>query len=124
MPGMKVILPLLLIVVCTTTACASYIVHPGAINTADSVGYDALLIAKNTIDQARTDYQTGRLPASSKVAFNALVDSYTVARESWLTYRGALATNTPADQYLLQLNRSVADLMTAIRNLTGKGVTQ
>src|SRR5689334_15954930 len=42
-PGMKVILPLLLIAVSVTTACAAYTVHPSAVNTADSVGYDALL---------------------------------------------------------------------------------
>jgi hypothetical protein len=126
-PGMKVLLALLLVAVPITTACAAYTVHPGAVNTADSVGYDALLFAKNTIDQARTDYQEGRLPESSKEVFNALVRSYSVARESWLTYRGAVATNTPADQYLQQLNQNLADLTTAIQNLTdtkGKEVKQ
>jgi hypothetical protein len=118
-PGVKALLLLLLIVAGTTTACAGqYTVHPGAVNTADSIGYDALLIAKNTIDQARTDYQAGRLPDSSKEAFNGLVRSYNVARESWLTYRGAVATNMPADQYLQQLNQNLADLTIAIQNLT------
>lgn len=127
-PGVKTLLPVfLLIVVFGTTACARYTVHPGAVSTADSIGYDALLIARSTIDQARADYQAGKLPDSSKAAFNTLVQSYSVARESWLTYRGAVATNTPSDQYLQQLNQNLTDLTIAIKNLTnanGKGVTQ
>lgn len=41
--------------------------------------------------------------------------SYNVARESWLTYRGALATNVPADSYFNQLNKNLSALTTAIR---------
>ena len=44
--------------------------------------------------------------------FNALVRSYSAARESWLTYRGAVATNTQTDQYLQQLNQN---LLTRLR---------
>jgi hypothetical protein len=40
---------------------------------------------------------------------------YNVARESWLTYRGALATNTPSDAYFQQLTKNLTDLTDAIR---------
>jgi hypothetical protein len=48
---------------------------------------------------------------------NALIQAYNVARNSWLTYRGTLATNTPADTYLQQLNSNLPDLENAIRAL-------
>jgi hypothetical protein len=100
----------------STTACAAhYIIHPGAINTADSAAFDTLLIGKTTIDDATAAYKSGELPAATKDALNTLVDSYNVARESYLTYRGALATNTPSDPYFQQLNKNLSDLITAIR---------
>jgi hypothetical protein len=100
----------------STTACAAhYTIHPGAINTTDSAAYDTLLIGKTTIDEAKAAYQAGELPADMKDALNALVQSYDVARDSYLTYHGALATNTPSDQYFQQLNKNLSDLITAIR---------
>jgi hypothetical protein len=53
---------LLFLVSCT----AHYSVHPGALNKSDSAAYDTLLIAENTIDQARLDFQAGRLPDGAK----------------------------------------------------------
>ena len=53
----------------------------------------------------------------AKPALDALVLSYNIARTSWLTYRGAISTNSPADQYLTQLNQNLADLAAAIRSL-------
>jgi len=53
------------------------------------------MIAKAAIDRARADNQTHPLPAEAKDALNTLVQSYNIAREAWLTYRGAVATNTP-----------------------------
>lgn len=92
----------------TATACAArYIVHPGSLNKADSVAYDTLLIAQKAIDQAKT--------GNPGTALNALIQAYNVARNSWLTYRGALATNTPAGTYLQQLNSNLLDLENAIR---------
>jgi hypothetical protein len=100
----------------STTACAAhYSIHPGAINTTDSAAYDALLIGKTTIDDAKAAYQAGELPANTKDALNALVQSYDVARDSYLTYRSAVSTNTPSDQYFQQLNKNLSDLITAIR---------
>jgi hypothetical protein len=101
----------------STPACAAahYTTHPGALNKTDSESYDALLVAEKIIDEARADYQAGRLPAEAKVAFNALIRSYNLARQGWLTYRGAIATNVPADAYYNQLNKNLTDLTDAIR---------
>ena len=117
-PGLKTLVfilavPLLLV----TPACAMhYTVHPGALNQADSEAYDTLLIAESTIDQARLDFKSGQLPAGAKPALDALVSSYNIARNSWLTYRGAISTNAPAGIYLGQLNQNLTDLTTTIRN--------
>jgi hypothetical protein len=116
LPGLKTIITSVLVL--SMTACAAhYAIHPGAINTADSAAYDTLLIAETVIDQARTDYQNQQLPADTKDALNKLIQSYTVARASWLTYRGAIATNTPPDTYFQQLTKNLSDLTTAIREL-------
>ena len=114
--GLILIFPLL----CSASACAAHHnVHPGALNPADSAAYDALLIAETTIDQARLDFQSGQLPeeaeAAALKAFDALVRSYNVARESWLTYRGAISSNTPSEIYLDQLSKNLSDLTTAIK---------
>jgi hypothetical protein len=119
-PGAKILLYALIIpFLFSTTACAThYTIHPGAINATDSVAYDTLLIGKTTIDEAKAAYQAGELPADTKVtkdALNALIQSYDVARDSYLTYRGAVVTNTPSDQYFQQLNKNLSDLITAIR---------
>ena len=130
-PGLKNITVILLVpVLLSASACrAHYAVHPGALNTADSAAYDTLLIAEATIDQARTAYETGRLPVGAKEPLNALIHSYNLARQSWLTYRGAIATaqrkrdsaqpqvNVPPDIYFDELTKNLKDLMTAIRIL-------
>lgn len=107
---------LLLLVPLVLAGCAAgYKVHPGALNATDSAAYDTLLIAETTIDQARTDYQNGQLPSDAKDALNKLIEAYTIARESWLTYRGVLATNVPPDEYIQQLAKNLTDLTDAIR---------
>ena len=35
-------------------------------------------------DQARLDFQAGQLPTGAKPALDALVESYSIARDSWL----------------------------------------
>jgi hypothetical protein len=120
-PGLKALVLLLAIpLLLVTPACAMhYSVHPGAFNQVDSAAYDTLLIAESTIDQARLDFESGQLPAGAKPALDALVRSYNIARASWLTYRGAISTNAPADLYLSQLNQNLTDLAGAIRGLEG-----
>src|SRR5580704_18900166 len=98
---------------------APYVVHPGALNMTDSSAYDALLIAETMIDQARTAYQAGQLPEAAKEPLNALIQSYNVAQQSWLAYRGALATKSPPDVYFSQLTTNLTNLTNAIQALKG-----
>jgi hypothetical protein len=116
-PGLKPLAAPMLVLCVSGCATMHYSVHPGALNPTDSAAYDMLLIAQATIEQAKADYQDHQLPPSTKGAINTLVQSYTVARESWLTYRGAIATNVPSDQYFQQLNKNLSDLITAIQGL-------
>ena len=73
------------------------------------------LIAEAAIDQARMENQTRPLASAEKDALNTLIRSYNVARDSWLTYRGAIATNVPPDPYFQQLTRNLTDLASAMR---------
>jgi hypothetical protein len=116
-PGFKIVGPLLLApLVFPAAACtAHYTIHPGAVNVADSAAYDTLLIAEAAIDQARIENQTRALPSEGKEALNTLIKSYNAARDSWLTYRGALATNISPDPYFEQLTKNLTDLANAIR---------
>ena len=116
-PGLRTLLFLFVIpVLLATSACAArYTIHPGSLNKTDSAAYDVLLIAEKAIDEARVQYEAGRLPHPAAEALNALVYSYNVARESWLTYRGAVLTNSPPTIYFDQLMKNLSDLTNAIR---------
>ena len=114
--GTNVLLVLAIPLLLSTSACAAhYTIHPGAINRTDSAAYDALLIAEAAIDQARADYKAGPPSAGTREPLNALIRSYNVARESWLTYRGAIASDEPPGIYFDQLTKNISDLMNAIR---------
>ena len=114
---------LLVLVVLSTAACsAHYKPHPGALNNVDSTAYDALLVAEAAIDQARMENQTRPLAAEAKDALNSLIDAYNMARAAWLTYRGAVATNTGSDPYLKQLTQNLTDLTAALEALQRREV--
>ncbi|OLD57225.1 MAG: hypothetical protein AUI54_03445 [Acidobacteria bacterium 13_1_40CM_2_56_5] len=127
-PGLKTFTMLLVaLLLAATSACAArYTVHPGALNKTDSAAYDILLVAETAIDQARLAYKSRQLPAGVKLALDALVRSYNsyygcalsrlrfATRDSWLTYRDAIAGKGPAAVYLGELNRNLIDLATAI----------
>jgi hypothetical protein len=99
-PGLKTLAFLLIVpFVLATPACAMHSnMHPGALKRIDSAAYDALLVAEATIDQARLDLKSGRLPAGAKPALDALVASYNHP-PAWLNYRGAISTNASTDLY-------------------------
>jgi hypothetical protein len=118
-PGLKTLAASLLVLSVSGCAALHYNVHPGALNTTDSAAYDTLLIAQATIEAARAEDQNHPLPPNAKAAINTLVRSYTAARESWLTYRGAISTNVQSDSYFQQLNKNLSDLITAIQALKG-----
>jgi hypothetical protein len=114
---------LLVLAVLSTAACAAhYKPHPGALNITDSAAYDTLLVAEAAIDQARTENQTRPLSDQAKDALNTLIDSYNVARAAWLTYRGAVATNTQSDSYFQQLTQNLTDLTNALEALKRREV--
>jgi hypothetical protein len=115
--GTKALIVLILVPLAMSgSACAAahYSLHPGALNQIDSATYDTLVVAQTTIDDARVAYEAGRLPDSTKPAFDTLVRSYNLARQSWLTYRG-VATQVPDTVYFNQLNQNLTDLATALR---------
>jgi hypothetical protein len=110
------LLPLVLIVplLIAGSACAAhYAVHPGSLNAADSAAYDTLFIAETVIDLARQE----NISSKDQDALKTLVALYNAARESWLIYRGALATNAPSDQYFQELTKNLTELTDAIRHL-------
>jgi hypothetical protein len=115
-PGLKVLgLLLAASLVLPAQACvAHYTVHPGALNQTDSAAYDALLIAETVIDQAKAAN-----PGPPDGVLKRLIESYNVARVSWLTYRGAITTNVPQQAYLDRLNKNLVDLTNAIREFEG-----
>ena len=98
------ILTLFLSAACTT----HYSIHPGSVSKTDSAAYDALLVAQATIEQAKKE-NVGKEP------LNALIQTYNVARDSWLLYRGAVAENVEARVYLDRLTGNIANLTQAIR---------
>lgn len=117
-PGAALSLILTMVLLASASGCAiHYTVHPGALNSTDSAAYDALLIGQATIDQARIAYQAGQLSTAAKTPLDALIQSYNIARDSWLTYRGAVATNSPPGVYLTQLNTNISNLTNAISAL-------
>jgi len=97
-----------------STGCHGYQVHPNAINQFDSVTYDALLAAKTTIDTGRDHLASGVLPDRVKPALNAIIAAYNVTRPIYLAWHAAVEKGEPADGYLADLNRNMADLSRAI----------
>ena len=75
----------------------------------------ALIIAEAAIDDARVAYEVGSLPIGAKELLNTLISSFNVTRQSWLTYRGAIATNVAPDIYFDELTENLKDLTRAIR---------
>jgi hypothetical protein len=120
-PGAKALLLLIavpLLISGSACAAAHYNVHPGALDQLDSSAYDTLLVAQAAIEAARADCEAGRLAEETKPVFDTLVRSYNAARQSWLTYRDAIATQVPATVFLSQLNQNLTDLANALRAFT------
>jgi hypothetical protein len=114
-PGIKAfVLTLLIPILMTPQACvaAHYSVHPGSLNGADSMAYDSLLVAQDIIDHARTTAGNQGLRAE----LSALIDSYNIARASWLAYRDALSIGTPVEAYAARLAADLAELAKAVRS--------
>jgi len=110
MPRLKINAAVLAILL--FTSCAMPRLHPGAVSKLDSQVYDTLLIAQAVIDQARIELTAGTLPEALKPALMRLIDSYNVARTSWLTYRNAVKAGQTADA--AGMNRTIAILSAAL----------
>jgi len=117
-PGLKVVALVWLIPpLMATPACAArYTMHPGAVTRTDSMAYDALLVAQAIIDEARTESERAALPGRAKEALNTLIQAYNTARHSWLAYRAAVSSDTPADMDAGRLAKNLAELANAIRS--------
>lgn len=92
---------ILVVLLLTSCAADSYILHPGAVSRADSIAYDSLLIAQAIIEHSRTEFAAGTLPDTLKPGFNRLIESYNVARSTWLTYRGTVIAGGSANEQAL-----------------------
>lgn len=92
---------LLAVLLLTSCAADSYILHPGAVSRADSIAYDSLLIAQAIIEHSRTEFAAGTLPDTLKPGFNRLIESYNLARATWLTYRAAVKAGGSANEQAL-----------------------
>ena len=70
-----------------------------------------------TITFAGSLYDTvsGTHTVTATPALNDLIKTYNIARETWLTYRNAVSTQTPSDIYFQRLTQDVLNLNNAIR---------
>ncbi len=103
---------IVLMIALLLTSCAAVQLHPGAVNKADSSAYDVLLIAQAVVDQSRAEVTAGTLPENLKPSLMKLIDSYNVARMSWLTYRNAVKVGQSANS--ATLNAAINTLSNAL----------
>lgn len=73
-----------------------YVIHPGAVDVTDSKMYDSLLIWYGAIQQAKDEFNSGHLPASSKTVINKAGEAYNTMRAIRLSYKAARAAGNTA----------------------------
>ena len=88
--------------------------HPGAVSAFDSQAYDALLVAQEVIIQAKASFAVGGLPAGSKPVLNRAIESYNVARASWLTYRSVAQAGQDPQVAATKLTAALTELTAAV----------
>jgi ABC-type transporter lipoprotein component MlaA len=81
---MLMILPIFAVLI---FSCKIYIPHPGSVDTYDSAAYDLLVVAQSVLDQAKIQFNQGKLPTSAKQIINNAGTSYNLLRDAWLAYR-------------------------------------
>lgn len=96
-------------------------VHPGSINTFDSVTADTLTSIKATIDGARTNIANGTLPASLKGPVNNMITAYNTADAGYLAWRNAVTNNQDSSALLTQAQAALAGLTQALTAYTAAG---
>lgn len=100
--------------------CAKKIsIHPGAISNFDSYAYDVLLVEQDVLNQAKADFASGALPASSKGVINGAITQYNTTQDLWQTYHATGAGADKLDQALALLVTLIGD----IQKMRGKSAT-
>ena len=100
--------------------CASRPIHPGAIDKLDSQAYDILLMTQASLDEAKAQIVSGKLPASAKAVVNAAGRAYDVARVAQKAYHEASpglrsAKATELTEALAKVNVAVAEVQALVR---------
>jgi hypothetical protein len=93
------------------SGCAKNI-HPNQIDSLDGKTYDTLLVAQSVLDNAKIQFQQGKLPATSKPVINGMGQAYMELRELWLQYRAAPSASL-SDKIVaasLEINRFILEL--------------
>lgn len=117
---MKFLVPLLL---CLTLAgCAKKVpVHPGSISNLDSYSYDILLVEQDVLNNAKTAFQAGQIPASAKDSINAAIRQFDVALGAWQGYHSGLTKDTTALQNAVD---ALVGAVSALEQALGKTLPQ
>jgi len=96
-------------------------VHPNQINTFDGDAYDALTAAQAALNEAKSQYSAGKLPASAKAIINSTGAAYNTANASWKSWRDIVQGTKPGDAGAAQaqLTTDLAALSQSVANLKG-----
>lgn len=104
----------LLILLTLLPSCHGYIVHPGAVNTFDSVTYDTIMATQTTVETAREHLKNGVLPDRIRPILNHLIDVLNVAEPAHKVWHDLMLKNQPASDQLIALNKALSELTLAL----------
>lgn len=113
---MKTLLMLALLLSSVGCAKKTVTVHPGAISNLDSYAYDVLLVEQDTINQAKTSFEAGQLPASAKDPLNYAAKQYTVTLAAWNAYHAGGSNASVLQNAISVLVAAVGELMKQMPN--------
>lgn len=107
------LVPFLLILV--LLGCAKKVeVHPGAISNLDSYTFDLLLVEQDALNQAKADFQAGKLPVAAKDALNYAISQYNITQAAARAYHDGGGDATKLQQALASLVAAVGELQKLI----------
>lgn len=112
-----ILVALLCAMISTSCAGNKYVVHPGSINTADSVVADTLLQAKTLLDNTRS-----KVSATTAPAWTKLEQSYNVVRPAYLGWRAIAITGVDATAQQDALNKALSDMAKAVAGMRKAGL--
>lgn len=91
--------------------------HPNQIDKFDGKTYDVLTTAQATLDQAKTEFKAGQLPASSNVLIDKTGAAYNDLRDAWIGYRAFKSAGKDATDYVTRINSLIPLLNQFIADL-------